>query len=374
MSKKTLLVIGLVVVALVGIPAALLVSQQTQNIRSKASGSTTLAITPGTTESTPLQKGIGETASFEVWVKPGDNMPSMIKMEINYDATYFENTPNTFTVNNEAFPVTVEGPVVTDGKILVAVSIGSDSTKAIQKETKVGTLTLKTKAVTSSPTKISLGTISEVLSVATTDQAAENVLATTLPAFVIVAEAPTPTATTLTFTAFLHGIGKSGDNANPSAHSMSNKNPLHESRQIFIEVINDQNIVTATKAGILTYNKDNGNFTGTFDFGQSLPEGDYIIKLKEPTHLRKLVDGIIYIKPQQSNQIPEVAFVAGDVNNDNTLNILDYNIISGCYSDLLPAVACDDLKKEISDLNDDGKVNQYDYNLFLREIIVQYGG
>lgn len=373
MSKKTLLVISLVALTVVGIPAAVLFSQQSQNTRSSASASTTLSIVPTSTESAPLQKTLGETVSFDVMVTPGTNMPSMIKMEILYDPAKFDKTTNTFVVNTTAFPVTVEGPVITDGKILIAVSIGSDSTKAIQKETKVGTINLTTKALTATPTKVSLGSISEVLSVAQTDQAAENVLATTVPAFVIIGEIPTPVATTLSFTALLHGIGNIGDNANPTQHSLSNKEPLHESRQLYVEVINDQNILAASKSGTITYNKENGNFTGLFDFGQTLPQGDYIIKVKEPTHLRKLVEGIVRITPQKDNQIPPIGLVAGDVNNDNTLNILDYNIIAGCYSDLLPAVACDDIKKAISDLNDDGNVNQYDYNLFLREIIVQNG-
>lgn len=373
MSKKTLLVISLVAIAVIGIPVAVLLSQQEQNTRSSASASTTLSVLPNSTEAAPLQKTLGDTVTFDVMVTPGTNMPSMIKLEILYDPAKFDKTTNTFAVNTTAFPVTVEGPVITDGKILIAVSIGSDSTKAIQKETKVGTLTLTTKAATATPTKISLGTISEVLSVAKTDQAAENVLATTVPAFVIIGDATTPVETTLTITAFLHGIGNIGDNANPDAHSLSNKKPFHERRQLFVEVYNDQNMLAASKEGTISYNKDNGYYTGVFDFSQSLPEGDYIVKVKEPTHLRKLVDGIIHIKPQINNQITQIALVAGDVNNDNALNILDYNVISGCYSDLLPAVACDDLKKEISDLNDDGNVNQYDYNLFLREIIVQNG-
>jgi hypothetical protein len=50
------------------------------------------------------------------------------------------------------------------------------------------------------------------------------------------------------------------------------------------------------------------------------------------------------------------------------MNILDYNILMNCYSDLLPPVNCDALKKGSADLTDDGQVNQYDYNLFLREL------
>ncbi len=71
--------------------------------------------------------------------------------------------------------------------------------------------------------------------------------------------------------------------------------------------------------------------------------------------------------------MPTVTMVAGDVNGDNSLNILDYNLLVGCYSDLLPAISCTQATKVKTDLNDNGDVNQFDYNLFLREITVQTG-
>ncbi len=69
-----------------------------------------------------------------------------------------------------------------------------------------------------------------------------------------------------------------------------------------------------------------------------------------------------------------MTLIAGDSNNDNLVNLLDYNMITDCYSDFLPANACaDENKKLMTDLTDDGKVNQFDYNLLLRELGVQAG-
>jgi len=70
----------------------------------------------------------------------------------------------------------------------------------------------------------------------------------------------------------------------------------------------------------------------------------------------------------QTNTVSEFAMVTGDINNDNQINILDYNILMGCYSDLLPAVSCNGGDSLLADLTDDGNVNQFDYNLFLREL------
>ena len=72
--------------------------------------------------------------------------------------------------------------------------------------------------------------------------------------------------------------------------------------------------------------------------------------------------------------MPNVSLVTGDINNDNALTILDYNVLIDCYSDLLPARNCSDQNKKASaDLSDDGAVNASDYNLFLRELSVVSG-
>ena len=76
----------------------------------------------------------------------------------------------------------------------------------------------------------------------------------------------------------------------------------------------------------------------------------------------------------QATTIPENFLITGDVNNDNLLSILDYNQILDCFSELTPARNCaETTKKQMTDVTDDGSVNQFDYNLFLRELSVQSG-
>lgn len=413
-SRKHIIVGSLLLVALVGVPASLYLAQQNQENRSRATASTTLSYAPSTTTSSPLQKNVGETVSFDIMVDPGSNMPSLVKLEMEYDPNTFQVDPATaFSVNTTAFPKTIEGPVFIDGKVLISVSIGNDITKAIQSVTRVGTLTLTTTAPTAAePASFTFGPRSEVLSVAPSDQSSENVLATTIPAYVSIASAPTPTQTAispsasasptltlsltptstaspttvqtptvttpplttlLSFNVMIHGIGNSGDNVNPTASDLSNKNPLHPEREVMVWVYNDQNQLAASRSGVITYASASGSFIGSIDIGDSLPLGDYTVRIKEPTHLRRLVPGIHRITPSQENLLPQIAIVAGDANNDNTLNILDYNLVVGCYSDLAPAVDCDDERKLLTDINDDGNVNQFDYNIFLREITVQSG-
>ena len=179
--------------------------------------------------------------------------------------------------------------------------------------------------------------------------------------------------TRFTITAFMHGLGNSGDNPNPTAHSLSNKNPLHKARSIVVELFDATDKLVATKSSTVTYAASQGNFTGTVDMGTLINTGTYIIKIKSPQYLKKRAPGIQTVQAGQATTLPALTFVTGDIKSDNVLNILDYNIIIGCYSDFAPALSCTAEQKLASDLTDDGKVNQFDYNLFLRDLSVQSG-
>lgn len=430
-----------VLLLLIGLPIIVLVSQRQQDERSKAGASTTIYLTPNTSSTTPIQKTVGETVSFDIMVNPGSNLPSLLKLDIRYDPTKLQTSTANFVANTAAFPQTLEGPLVNNGNMLVSLSIGSDSTKAIQTTTKVGTITFTTLAPTSTSAMVSFGNKSQVLSLAQTDQSTENVLSTTVPGYVTIAEPAPPTATptitpvptfitentptttsaptvtltptktptpspaatvttalspttvstltptlglsptlvpsslatTFTFDVFMHGIGNSGDNVNPNEFSMSNKAPLHPVRTMQVQIFNVSNQLVASGPATITYASSSGSFKGTFTVGSGLTAGLHTVKVQSPNHLRRLVPGIQTISLLQNNVMPAVTLIAGDVNTDNTINILDYNFIVGCYSDLLPPVSCTETAKVASDLNDDGFVNQFDYNMFLREISVQTG-
>ena len=185
---------------------------------------------------------------------------------------------------------------------------------------------------------------------------------------------PTPGLTRMALTVQLDGIGNRGDNTNPTDGSLSNKNPQHPTIGADIQVFTLDNQLIASGTGTITYNTTTGNYIGDVPIQRGFPGGQYTIKVKADTYLRKLVSGIQTIVENQDNTITTVSLVAGDVNNDNKLNILDYNSILDCYSDLTAATNCASAEKSInSDLNDDGAVNQVDYNLFLRELSTQPG-
>lgn len=414
-SRRNLLLIGLFVL-LVGLTIALSISQQRTETQSSAGASTTLFFTPSSTSSSPIQKNIGETVSFDVMINPGNNLPSIVRLEMNFDGTKLAAEGTTpFVVNSTAFPQVLDQQVST-GKVIVVASIGSDGTKAIASETKVGTLTLKTLAATTPPVSITFGSSSSVLSVAATDNATDNVLSTTTPAYVRVAASPTatptmtptptrtptptgvssptvtptrtptptplitntptptktptptptPAVTKVSLSLLLHGIGKGGDSANPGG--TGNTSPTRTQRTVTLEVSNQQNQLVLTKQGTVVYNNTPGNFIGTIDLGTTLPGGAYTMRIKTNQYLKSLIPGIQTLTAGQTLNLPVTTLITGDINNDNVINIVDYNILLGCYSDLLPATNCTTGNKALADINDDGSVNAFDYNLFLREL------
>jgi hypothetical protein len=66
--------------------------------------------------------------------------------------------------------------------------------------------------------------------------------------------------------------------------------------------------------------------------------------------------------------------IAGDINGDGTVSVVDYRILMGCW---LPNVnsgkaTCAGYQKA-ADLNGDGVVNQVDYILWMKDFIAQQG-
>ena len=186
---------------------------------------------------------------------------------------------------------------------------------------------------------------------------------------------PTQGLTSFQLTVFQHGIGSSGDNTN-AASSLSNKNPLRKTVPAELQLYDLNNNLIGAGTGKVNYNEQTGNYIGTISITPNVfTTGKYTLKVKTEGHLRKLMTGIQTIVAGQHNtSLPAVSLVTGDIDNNNALSILDYNLLLDCYSDLTVASNCSDTKKKTSsDLNDDGPVNQIDYNLFLREIATQPG-
>ena len=123
----------------------------------------------------------------------------------------------------------------------------------------------------------------------------------------------------------------------------------------------------------LYYDSNQGKYVGYIQVPSYIPTGLYSLKVKTDSYLKKEIPGFYLIEPYRNYIVNPVRMITGDALSDNRLDILDYNQVLDCYEDLLPARNCNGLKKHFTDFNDDGFVNQIDFNLFLREISVQSG-
>jgi hypothetical protein len=201
-TGKKLLLVVFVVLLLIGIPVSVYFLQQQQQTVTQAEKSTILTFTPDSSSSAPITKNIGDDISLDVMVDPGDtNLVSFVKLEIQYDPDKIATaSTNPFQPNATIFPSVVEGPVYTPGKISVTLSVGPDPTKAIQTKSKAATISFKAVNATDpgTPTLVTYSANTQALSIGPSDQASENVLASSTPATIIIAGAAvseTPTET-----------------------------------------------------------------------------------------------------------------------------------------------------------------------------------
>ncbi len=374
-NKKVSFLFSLVLIIALGLIVSLALTRQEN--RNKASVIPSLYFTPSSTSENPLIKNVNDTFTLDLMVDPGNTAASFVTFAIQYD-------PEKLTVLSEedvkiniaAFPNLLEGPFVNPASVEGTVSIGSDPTKGITVPTKVASITFKTLGNTAgSITTISHKNYSLILSVGANESASQNVLGLTSPSYIQinVPNSPTPANTNLNINVLLHGIGQSGDNRNPSSE-LSNKNPLHPQRKTFVEIYNHKNQLTASREAFINYASQSGSFSGVVNAGQ-LPPGGYIVKIKTEQHLKIQFPGIQNATSGGILNLQTVTLVTGDVNNDNRLDILDYNTLYGCYtSDLMPTPRnCNVANALKADLNDEGKVNLFDLNLFIRELSVQSG-
>jgi len=396
-NRKKLLVLGFFIMLALSIPITLSLLKKPQETRTRAAGSTTLSFNPTSSATTPIQKQVGDTISLDMMVDPGTNLVSFVKFQLAFDPTKLAlSTTNPFTINPASSLTKVEGPVTTNNNLSESLSIGADPSKAIQIPTKIGTVNFTAIGGTNgAPTTVIFTSVTQALSTGSNDKSYQSVLSSTTPATITIGgnsispTNPQPTApggTTATFDLFLHGIGSSGDNPNPNGSNFSNQFPLHPQRNLDVWLYDSNNKLVSNISGAVNYDAASGTFKGSIDLGANFIQGNYIIKLRTDRYLRKLVPDIQKLTPGQDNPIPAVDLVSGDTNNDNALDILDYNAFLDCgYGAVNPlpvedansifnSKACQAHTPTVNiDINDDGIVDSTDYNLFLREISVQNG-
>lgn len=178
-----------------------------------------------------------------------------------------------------------------------------------------------------------------------------------------------PPQTTFHVTTLIHGLGAGGDNRSLHENTASNKYPTHPKRPFVLELQTTESAEPSSLSGELVYNPAEGTFSGSVHTDRSLPTALTGYRIIVPGLLTGAIETPVAVQPGRVNTVPTVTLITGDVDGDNTLSILDFNILAQCYEPARPASAC--TLSEHADLNDDDRIDILDYNLWLRELIAQ---
>jgi len=148
----------------------------------------------------------------------------------------------------------------------------------------------------------------------------------------------------------------------------NNNTPVNFQRtDAMLKIYNTNGQEVKEANGILIYNQETGLYEGKISI-DSLEINQYFLKIKlDNTLFQILKNGqkqtviLTITEGQIEYALGQVNLISGDINNDNKIDLLDYNIIINCTKKL-----CSDEEKQQADLNDDGKIDMIDYNILLR--------
>lgn len=158
-----------------------------------------------------------------------------------------------------------------------------------------------------------------------------------------VTNAPAGNSGTISLTLTLPGIGKASEFKNP--------NPKRPQRKVSAAAIGSNN-TTVTSQGDLTFDSATSSYKGTVTI-TSLPVGNYTIKVRFDNTLWKKFPGTLVITNSDNNQTtaPSTALVSGDIDQNNSLTIIDYTNFVKCYQ---AKSSCTAAMGTLADFDDDG--------------------
>jgi len=176
--------IAVVVSILLVLPLFLFASYQTQELRGKAEAATTLSFSPTSSKTSLIAKKVGESFYLDLMLNPGKNLVSVLKVDIRYDSSIMSiSSTNPLVVNEVVFPEILEGPVFTDGRVQIVLTVGQDHTRAISSEARALTLNFMANSRTKITT-IDIGENTAIYSVGIDDLSGENVFSSYTPAYI----------------------------------------------------------------------------------------------------------------------------------------------------------------------------------------------
>jgi len=146
----------------------------------------------------------------------------------------------------------------------------------------------------------------------------------------------------------------------PGINSAENPSPIHPQRKALIQVFNSANTKVKEVTHPLTIGTD-FKYKATIGLGADLADGSYLARVKLSNMISKQSSAILPISGTGNGPVFLESLISGDVNQDNELSILDYNLLIDCSKNNVCQTT--DEGQKTSDLNDDGKIDGKDLNL-----------
>lgn len=154
-----------------------------------------------------------------------------------------------------------------------------------------------------------------------------------------------------------------------------NKDPKHTSRKIYYQIFDNQNKKVYENSQAITFTTTppmggNPGFYARFSTTTLLPTDSYTAKVRIDNALWKKLPIIISVKNHEINTIGSTTLITGDFGNTNSLDVSDYTLLVACYQENPSCTANDKL---LTDLNDDGTVDNADLNILQRGFAIRNG-
>lgn len=181
-----------------------------------------------------------------------------------------------------------------------------------------------------------------------------------------------PGKTLLDLTLGIDGIGKT-----PRIPIGGNQNPENKNRNLTLSLYSAKTntLTEAWNDWTFTYNPTSQKFENELALSNDFITGIYNVYLEGAGYIRARYPGSVTITKEQTTVIDSDNFyvIAGNLNNEDTsenrIDIMDYMVLNSCWIYSQDYSLCDQNPnyKVLSDLNNDGIVNEDDYTLFLKE-------
>jgi hypothetical protein len=144
----------------------------------------------------------------------------------------------------------------------------------------------------------------------------------------------------------------------------NNCEPVNDSRSAIVQFLNASDQKVAESVAGLQF--DGYSYRGTTS--ANLESGTYSVYVNMDNTLVKRLPAILTITKGSTVAAPSAQLVSGDIDQNNILDLFDWNAVTDCYNN--PACGTN---FPLSDLNDDGKVDEIDINILSRGFAIRDG-